>query len=217
MAIAFVQGNCATGSVVTTLTSADLTTTTGNLFVIGFGFENNTFVSIVDSKSNTLQTSLANTAVPSTSETMGERYVNAGTMGSGHNATLTMNANSFIQIMTTEISGQDASTSTSAFEALGALAGNGFGTSVTSGSASAAGNALLLGTGWSNVTPTPSSPFTTIATSATAGTGWDEVGAGSYTVTFTATLSSLGCFMTVWKEAAAAASTRLLSLLGVGT
>lgn len=207
MPIAFVQGvnNFAAG--VTSLTSTAMTTTVGNLFVVGYGSEgSNTVSSVTDSYTNTFSDSLTYAQAGSTGERMGEKYVASlpsGKAGAGHTATLTMSANSVVDISVTEISGQDTS---APYEATGALAGaiSNPGT-VTTGSATSAGNALGTVRGWSNAGgQTLSSPFTQISSVTNIVTGYASFTAGSRTTTVTDPgFVQIAAFFTLWKEAAA--------------
>jgi hypothetical protein len=113
VAIATVQSVITLGTGTTTLQSADITTTGGNLFIVDVGFYKNPngFSSITDNKSNTFITAIAevNSSTDANSS-LTQQYKENGAGGSAHHFILTMTgSNSFMAFCVKEVSGALAS------------------------------------------------------------------------------------------------------------
>lgn len=105
-ALAFVQKVSCAASASDTCTTASITTTTGNLIVVGAGYQEDAFVSITDNKSNTYIEAIAEVACCSATNKGQQRYKANASGGASHTFTLTGASGSFYgEISVAEISG----------------------------------------------------------------------------------------------------------------
>lgn len=148
--VAFVQGVSAFGNNVSSVTTGNLTTTTGSLFVVDACYHTvgNNFVSITDSKSNTYATAIGELTSASESGLRARQsYKENGTGGATHNWTLTMDGAGYPTLAVAEIS--DAKT-TGAVDRTASKSDN-TGTSGTSSATSTTGQSeeIIMGSGCS--------------------------------------------------------------------
>lgn len=88
------------------VTTGDLTTTNGSLFIVDgcYYLQGNSFTSITDSKSNTYTTSSGELISSGDSDGRARQvYKASGTGGAGHNFTLTLSGNGFLAIAAKEV------------------------------------------------------------------------------------------------------------------
>lgn len=109
MAIAFVQSPAAVqGNNETSRTTAAITTTEGNLVVIGTTCSNN-FTSVTDSKSNTWSLATSQTTWGGDPIRLHYAILAAGKAGSGHTFTISSSAGAYMVLCVAEYSGVEAS------------------------------------------------------------------------------------------------------------
>ena len=108
MAIAVVQTVSVTGTSVTSVTTAGITTTSGNLVILDFAYNNSTYTSLADNKSNTYTDSVAEITGVSGSKGR-QQHSDSITGGASHTFTGTVVEFRSLQLVATEVSGQAAS------------------------------------------------------------------------------------------------------------
>lgn len=194
MAIAFVQGSTG-GGAGTTVVTVGITTTTGNLLVVGVVNKLATATGISDSKSNTWTNLYLNNIA--TSENLSLWYAKNITGGASHTVSITVSAGGGdCAIVVQEFSGIDT---TSPFDIKG-IGANTATMSLTSGASSSTTNANdlvvgfmatttcspSLGSGYSNLTAKNNS------TSEAAMESQVVAATGAQTATFTANINASG-------------------------
>ena len=200
MALALVQDVSARTASGTTVTTAGITTTTGNLVVVDQGWGAQNWTSITDSGTHSWTNSVAQ-IVNEANNRKGRQDYNASVTGAeGHTFTLTIASNAVCCIGATEISGHDATP----LDKVASSAENTADPHLSDATAETAQAAeFLIGATMGSGTPSANSPWTLLEAQTNFGTEYQIVSAtGTYSASFNiGGTADQAMWISTWKEA----------------